>query len=281
MWESLGPVFAKISNHILGLNRISSLKDLNLLDIGSGSGLSTELLLRTNLSNKIKEITLLDSSSVMIEVSGKRVKQWGKNVRFINGYIEHEQQGQYDIILCCSVLHHIPNLENFFLNISKLQNPGGMFIHLQDPSGDVVNSKEYKNRIKELSDYKGRKTENRTFRQLVYKWRRKLFAEDFIGRVNTELIKQGVIRKRLTERELWSITDIHVEDLPYSANDGISLSRIAKLLPGYSLTFKTSYAFFGDLSSSLPLQFQERENSLFSKDSMEGRLLAGVWIKNA
>jgi 2-polyprenyl-3-methyl-5-hydroxy-6-metoxy-1,4-benzoquinol methylase len=279
MWDSLAPVFDKLAEKAAETDFFSSGSDLHLLDIGCGTGLSTELLLRTKISEKIGEITLLDSSPGMIEVSKKRSEKWNKKVNFINGYIEKVPPLKYDIILCSSVLHHIPDLKSFFAVLANLQSPGGIFIHLQDPDGDSLKSKAYTDRLAQLRQYRESHRKRKSLFSKLYNFKRKVFREDFNNRVNAELISQGVTRKKLTDKELWSVTDIRVEGLPYSTNEGITISFLKNCLGSYRLLYNTTYAFFGELSSYLPEAFKEKEAELFSAKSIEGRLLAGIWVK--
>jgi 2-polyprenyl-3-methyl-5-hydroxy-6-metoxy-1,4-benzoquinol methylase len=277
MWNSLGAVFNRLSEKIYDIGSFSGRLDLKLLDIGSGTGLSTELLLATKISERITDVTLLDSSTGMIEASRKRAASWEREVNFINGYIEEVPVQKYDIILCCSVLHHIPDLDTFFRRLSELQSPGGLFIHLHDPNGDALKSSDYSERVKLFKSHRSRK--QLSFFGILYRLKRRVFREDFNSRVNNELLSKGVIRKRLTDKELWSVTDIHVENLPYSTREGISVSSIESFLPSYSLKYKTSYGFFGEMPDSLSGQFKELEEAFSLKDNMDGRHLAGIWVK--
>ena len=65
MWDSLLQQFQLLSED--GIQHLDSNKKYSLLDIGCGTGLSTELLLQTELGKYIDRVTLLDTSPKMLE----------------------------------------------------------------------------------------------------------------------------------------------------------------------------------------------------------------------
>jgi len=111
------------------------------------------------------------------------------------------------------------------------------------------------------------------------KIKRLLKPDDYMRSINKDLLKNNIIKEPLTATELWSITDIHVEGLPYSANQGISLAELTKSLAGYHLLSYRTYGFFGALNSNLPDQFKEAEQQLIAEGDKFGRNFGSVWIK--
>lgn len=287
MWNSLPVIFDIISEEITRQIPEINNRKLKMLDIGSGTGLSTELFLKTEIGVKIEQITLLDSSLTMIEKSKERAINWNvDNIEFVKGYID-ELSGQFDIILCSSLLHHIPDLTAFFAKINELQNKGGLFVHLQDPNTEAIVSEIYKKRKsrfkKSLLEQKQNNSKIAFGKKIVlilYKIKRRLLGADYINRVNKELKRQKIIRKKLTATEIWSVTDIHVENLPYSTGAGISLKMIEHCLPQYKNLYLFSYAFFGALSYELPESFQKEEQRLLEARDGYGRNMAGIWLKS-
>lgn len=286
MWESLPPIFELISNKIKEAGIIPDGKKWNLLDIGSGTGLSTELFLKTNLGQYISEVTLLDSSFGMIQKSKERSKKWENvKVNFINGYIDQVDE-KYNIIICSSLLHHIPDLKQFFLHISRLQEFGDVFVHLQDPNSFSLNSEIYRIRKEKFEKFR---KENKIasnlslmnfIRSVKKSLKSRLFGSEFINEVNKQLIINKIIYKKLTAAELWSITDIHVENLPYSIGEGVSIDMIGKDLISYSNLLCFTYSFFGRLSFELPDYLKMEEQELLKNKDMNGRNLAGIWLKD-
>lgn len=281
MWESLPLVFAKL---VSAINIISLPEKIRLLDIGSGTGLSTALLLQTQLKNRISEITLLDSSSGMLEQSKKRFYDVGIPIRYVHGTIEILEHQEYDVILTCSVLHHIPDLEMFLKKVAFLTKPQGYFIHLHDPNRLALHEAIYLQRVQVYREAWKKKSCT-----LWYKFINKVFRTftikkipNYIAEANEILLSKGIIHTPLTEVEMWSVTDIHVEGLPYSTNSGIDIDQIHQFLGDAFEPVKcVSYAFFGELYSELAIpRFQEEEKRLFEAGDLYGRNVACVWQKN-
>jgi 2-polyprenyl-3-methyl-5-hydroxy-6-metoxy-1,4-benzoquinol methylase len=117
MWDNLQEQFNKLISSI-PLRVASQEQSLSLLDIGCGTGLSTEMMLRTALGSKITSISLLDTSPNMLEKAKKRIQKWKKPITLFNTEIENINE-KFDIIIVCSVIHHIPDLKSFFNSIEN------------------------------------------------------------------------------------------------------------------------------------------------------------------
>jgi hypothetical protein len=199
----------------------------------------------------------------------------------IEGNIQHlfERNRKYDIIMTCSVLHHIPDIAEFLARVRELHATGGIFLHLQDPNGDYLNDAALNQRIAELSAFRrpSLPTWVRRFnpRRIAARVRRTLGGhrdETYLDRVNNELIDTGVIKKAMAPPDIWRVTDIHVHD-----EQGISIERLRSLLVDYRLVSSRSYAFFGAMSSDLPGPFRQREQQLTDRKAPNGLEIAGLW----
>jgi 2-polyprenyl-3-methyl-5-hydroxy-6-metoxy-1,4-benzoquinol methylase len=281
MNNSLQQQFNLIVDDVLQTMGVSDM--FRILDIGCGTGLSTEKLLNTKLKSQLSSVYLLDTSSEMLKECKQKAEGWGINYNIIEGYIfTLPEKSDFDIILICSVLHHIPNLKVFFEQINKIVKPGGCVIHLQDPNGDFLNSPEYSARLKDISNVS---TKSFSLRKIMDPFFRNIKLKlgvgnlDHIDEVNKELIKRNIITSVLTAKELWSVTDIHVEDLPFSTNKGISFNYLEGILSGYELVKRRSYGFYGRLKSDLPENLKIEEERLISEVNISGRQLACVWLK--
>ena len=277
MWESL-PLQYELLIKDLNLN-LENIKALNLLDIGCGTGLSGELLLRTKLGPLISNITLLDTSSEMLRKASKRLKSWKKNIKIIEGNINKLEE-KFDIILISSVLHHIPDYQGFLKEISALQNQNGILIIIHDPLKDSMDHEIYQTRCKNYISYLKQHPKRRNIiTKVIEKIGRILQRKSYIDDINKELLERNIISEPLSEPELWSVTDIHVEGLPYSANMGISKLKVEAALPQYQLLSFRTYGFYGSLYSNLQGKFKRSELDLIqSKDKM-GRNLSSAWRK--
>jgi ubiquinone/menaquinone biosynthesis C-methylase UbiE len=277
MWKSLPAQFDLIVKDMP--EQIKEKKDLRLLDVGCGTGLATAFLLNTSLGKNINEIHLLDTSLQMLLKAKKKAKGWGKNFKLINGEISNTEDN-YDVILISSVLHHIPDIPTFLGEISRVQNDQGVLITVHDPAKESIESDLYKNRCQEYRNHQASNVKKRPISARIFnRVRRMLTRTDYIDKINRQLLNDHIIKESLTEVELWSITDIHVEGLPYSASNGISRQLLSDHLPRYSLKSYRTYCFYGLLTSHLDNRYQHFEQELILKHDLYGRNFSSLWIK--
>ncbi len=279
MWSSLGRQLNLLSEDVSGMVA----EGARLLDVGCGTGLSTQLLLDSSMGPKVSHATLADTSSRMIENAKRRARGW-KIPFSVHCGSTSDIKDTFNVILICSVLHHIPNLSRFLTDISALQQPGGIIMHLQDPNGDWLMDNQYRERLSEFESTRPTPL-NRKLLGMVptaaKSWvKRILGMRNYIDEVNERLIQMKVVNKRMTEAEIWSVTDIHVDGLPYSVGKGISLRRMQDDLPDYRLVSARSYGFYGYLESELHGNFLQRERELIGQRALNGRYLAATWIKS-
>lgn len=149
MWDSLPPQFQLLAQDVLPV--LPSTRNLRVLDIGCGTGLSTDLLLKSPLGRLITDVCLLDTSKEMLARALARSTTWGVRVESKIGIVSDLPIERYDVVIACSVLHHIPFLSDFLVDIAHRQGPGGVLLHLQDPNGDYVNDPQFLDRCEELS----------------------------------------------------------------------------------------------------------------------------------
>jgi len=101
-------------------------KGMSALEYGAGTGI-TSFLLRDYL----KEITLMDNSSEMINVINAKIKTSEvKNLRTLNFNLETDEykEGKFDLIFTQMVLHHVVDIENIISNFHLLLNPKGFLV---------------------------------------------------------------------------------------------------------------------------------------------------------
>lgn len=264
-------------------NNFPKHQELRLLDIGCGTGLSTQILLHSALGPAISHITLLDTSPNMLQYAEEKAKNWGKDYELVNADIAQLNQ-KFDVVIICSVLHHIPNLGRFLSKVDQLLNENGILIHLQDPNGDFLAHPQYKERMARYAKVLGAQPAKFSLKKLFpKKWKqylnRKRGKKTYIDLVNDTLLAEKTISKRMSADEIWSVTDIHVETKNEVENKGISLGFLKKELHNFRLINQRSYGFYGFLKSDLLPEFQKEEVRFIAQNDPSGRNLSAIWVK--
>lgn len=283
MWESLQEQVNLLVDDLFQKESIL-VKKLNLLDIGCGTGLSTQILLNSKLGSHIDYITLLDTSSNMLKYAKEKAKNWNKKYTIVNSYVSDLTE-KYDVVIICSVLHHIPDLTPFLNQVDNVLNPGGILIHLQDPNGDYLNDTNYLDRIRVYNDEMDSMPKNKNITDMIpKKWKQyinlQLGRKTYIDLINDQLIAENVINKRMSADEIWSVTDIHVETKHNSINKGISFQFLQKQLRNFKLINQRAYGFYGALKSDLNENYRKSEEGFISDNELSGRNISCIWIKN-
>jgi SAM-dependent methyltransferase len=275
MWTSLPQQFDLLASDIRdALPR----GPLRVLDIGCGTGLSSDLLLRTIIGPRIQSLHLLDTCPRMLARAKARLENRTATLDSTEGPLDEQFAAEsFDVILTCAVLHHIPDLASFLAHVARIQKPGGFFIHLQDRNGDAAGDPELTQRTRLLAKVT-RPLIPKTLRRLTPRrvlaavTRRIRHEEDsYIDRVNRALLAQGYIFRSMTASDIWDITDIH------ERGDGISVTRLSPLLPKYELLSTRTYAFFSQLISSLPPHLQREETKLIEQRAQNGHYVSAAW----
>jgi len=283
MWESLPAQFDLLAQDALASG--TQARNLRLLDIGCGTGLSSDLLLKSALGEFITDVCLLDTSREMLDRALARSAGWGKRAEGKIGLVSDLPAATYDVVVTCSVLHHIPRLDDFLAEIARRQGEGGIFLHLQDPNRDCQADPELRERCEELRRTEEARKPSRAAK-LMRRWNPVRLAKriatgpgtSYIDGVNHSLMDAGVLRSPLSDEQIWTITDIH--DAPgHSA--GISLTEMRGWMGSYDMVSARSYGFFGKLISNLPESFARRETELRERNAQDGHFLSAAWRKRS
>ena len=88
--------------------QIDVLSDKEILDFGGGTGLLT-----LPLAKQAKSVTLVDISEKMLEQARLKAEQQDiKNIQFLEqDLLKNPLEQEFDLIVVCRVLHHIPDLD--------------------------------------------------------------------------------------------------------------------------------------------------------------------------
>jgi len=281
MWDSLPRQFSLLVDDWLAADPEPPRK-IRLLDIGCGTGLAPDLMMKTAAGPWIRTVDLLDTSPAMLRRSAQRAVEWGKPFSCYRGLTDAiPPENRYEVIVTCSVLHHIPDIAPFLADVASLQAPGGVFIHLQDPNGDCLNDPELQARIREESDKEVLPTWLRRLHpsRIVGRMRRELTGkqgQDYISKINRILLQGRFITSPLSAMELFCITDIHINN-----GEGISLARMKEWMPGYECVSSRSYAFWGKLESELLSPRRSQELELLKARAGNGLYIGGCWKRRS
>ncbi len=274
MWESLPREFALLATDCVDAG-LPSTEKISMLDIGCGTGLASASILKSALGSRVQEITLLDTSSAMLKRARVRAQNWGILVTVHEGLLDTLPLRKYDLIVTCSVLHHVPDVPAFLAQVGIRQAHGGVFIHLQDPNGETLGSPVLAERTKRVSTQvpewvsrlRPSRILGRLYRELTGKQ-----GEDYISKTNRELLRMKVLTTPLSVHELFSITDIHVQD-----GQGISIEKMMRSMTSYELVSARSYGYFGQLAGVLPPRWQREEKALSERRDPGGMFIGGAW----
>jgi SAM-dependent methyltransferase len=276
MWESLPPQFNLLIDDCLR-SYPDMPGDLRVLDIGCGTGLASDCLLKTAIGSRIRAIDLLDISPKMLQRASQRASRWPAPAACHRGLIDSlPERNRYEAIVTCSVLHHIPDLPAFLRAVRKLQADGGVFLHLQDPNGDFISDPELRRRRALLSRralpkwayrFAPGRIAGRIYRELTGKQ-----GQDYISKTNRALLEKGLVSTPLSVAEIFAITDIHAQE-----EQGISLDLMQSWMPEYECLSRRSYGFFGEVASQLPPKYRKIEEELIQRRALNGEQVSAIW----
>jgi 2-polyprenyl-3-methyl-5-hydroxy-6-metoxy-1,4-benzoquinol methylase len=99
---------------------------MDVLDIGCGTGLVSNLFAKYRPNSQFTSIDFSDS----IDYASNFAKENNiNNVKWVKkDFLEFKTVKRYDVIICCGVLHHIPEYERALTKMKELLKPGGKLI---------------------------------------------------------------------------------------------------------------------------------------------------------
>jgi 2-polyprenyl-3-methyl-5-hydroxy-6-metoxy-1,4-benzoquinol methylase len=125
-WEDIS-FYNEYGIHNIYLKEIDKVLQhgIDVLDIGCGTGLVSNLF----ASRYKSSFTALDFSD-SIDYAQKFAKDNSiKNVNWVKkDFLQFNTEKQYDVIICCGVLHHIPKHEQALATMKRLLKPNGILV---------------------------------------------------------------------------------------------------------------------------------------------------------
>jgi 2-polyprenyl-3-methyl-5-hydroxy-6-metoxy-1,4-benzoquinol methylase len=275
-------------------NRLFSLASkekvcLRILDIGAGTGL-VETFLAKKHSAILEQIDVVEPNARMIHKLEQKNLAWKLPIVSKNSYLENAGLNQeYDIAICSSVLHHIPDLSTFFSLLRNLVKPGGFILTMQDPRSEVLNDKVATDRrsmflLQNQVVKKVQRSKIAALKHAAESILRSAGVNKFLSKnallekkVNRLLKDKKIINVHLSIQEIWAIADIHVPGLPGSIGSGISLDQLRRWLPNFEKSAYITYNFFNTNMLELNGNFLSMENKFLSEDDGHGFLFASLF----
>ncbi|EQD73374.1 methyltransferase type 12 [mine drainage metagenome] len=102
-------------------------RPLRVLELGSGTGTLTALLLKTFPHARLLG---LDLSPAMVTLARRKLNHWKDRVELRVGELDEIPQGEpFDVIVSCLAIHHLPDTrkQRLFARVFGALNPGGYF----------------------------------------------------------------------------------------------------------------------------------------------------------
>ena len=110
-----------VANAIKGMITLNT--EMRVLEYGAGTGITSFLL-----KDLVKEITLMDNSSQMLNVINEKIKTSGvRNLKTVYFNLENADyiNEKFDLIFTQMVLHHVTDIDSIISRFNNLLNPGG------------------------------------------------------------------------------------------------------------------------------------------------------------
>ena len=99
---------------------------LTALEVGCGGGILCEEIARMGFTT-----SGIDPAEAALEIARGHAKQSGLNINYLLGTGEKLpfSDSSFDVVFCCDVLEHVPDLNKVLAEISRVLKPGGHFFY--------------------------------------------------------------------------------------------------------------------------------------------------------
>ena len=200
------------------------------------------------------------------------------------------QEGSFDLVVAHSLLHYVPDLTAAFTLIRRLLKPSGGLILSHEPNARFWKDEACQRAIHALrKEVRARQWRSRFNVARLYRRFRAATSpiERISDRVNRRLKERYGLMDSLTENEIQRLVDIHrPEAVPGDFRIGLNGFDHEDLrqtyLPGFRLIWAGSSGHLGyTSSSSLPLTWQRKEETLAASRPLNGCVFTAYWSQDA
>ena len=256
------------------------------LDYGSGTGFAAEKLLE-RYSRDLRRLVCCDLSPEMLNMARQRLRNF-RQVEFVEGDIQAllDGNGTYDLIVACSVLHHLPDLPLFFSRVAELLKEGGYLLSLHDPSAKFLRNQEC---VYAATRFQQGVLSRRGPGKYLQPWRyvrkfRRMRNRPVVEEANEQLLCRGITSRPLSEQEVGQLVDIHDPVFNPSSMGlgqvGFDVETMTSSVPRLGLVRSWSYGFLGDVDYRHAPKKWVRENALLQvRFPQDGANFCALWQK--
>ena len=178
-----------------------------VLEIGAGHGSFTD-----HVAAMGADVTVTEMSRPSLEVLGGRFT-WNPKVRLIHdsdGEAVVADPARYDVVLCISVLHHIPDYLDFVERLTDRIDEGGAFASFQDPLWYPRRSRANLSADR-WAYYAWRVGQRNLWRGVGTRWRR---ARGVYDEANpADMVEYHVVRQGVDEQALAGMLQMRFADV--------------------------------------------------------------------
>lgn len=230
-------------------------KTMRVLEVGCGTGFASWMLCAT-CRLEIASLVCSDISPHMLEIC-RRKFEGRPGVQFVEADLEHLSRSfsPFEMVLTCSVVHHVADLTSFFVHLRKLLAPGGFYMMLHEPSRRYYANSNCLRFFEQYQTSRRRRARLRYLDPARYVRKAIRLVERATtpcmeSKVSELLLKRNVIQWPLTQREVRQLVDIHVPPIHtgtfFMGSEGLDLHALRqRYLAGFVPVCFRSYGFLG------------------------------------
>lgn len=263
---------------------------LQAVDVGCGTGFASVRLMERARA-RMGELVCVDLSPHMLERCRQKLKGNPK-VHFLLGGVEAlgDQEAGFDLVISCSVVHHMLQVPSFLARVSRLVKPGGFYLMLHEPSRRFYRNPACNALMVECSArarkrpwhrYVDPRAYVRTVRRMI-QWRGLSPTQEQTSRL---LQERGVTERPLRDEEIAVLVDVHAPPLRPEEwpgwQGGLDAAELkANFVSALTLVEFRSYGFLGPLyKDRVPRQCWQKAQRLAERFPEDGANFCALWRK--